>query len=141
MLLPGLCGMGRSRWLREGFGGDKLGGKGFETLKASGSCQIGVQRGPGWKEKCQPRGGMQGLCENCNSQWSSTRSWGPRRGMASQEHCSPPGAACSTTNWEAESSRNASPWFWKLETEYEGVSRVVLPQEALRRVLAAPSVS
>ena len=32
MLFPGLCGMGRSRWLGEGFGGDMLDGKGFETL-------------------------------------------------------------------------------------------------------------
>ena len=35
-----------------------------------------------------------------------------------------------SANWEAESSRNPSPWCWKLETEYEGVSRAVLPQEA-----------
>ena len=33
MLFPGLCGTGRSSWLGEGFGGDMLGGKGFETLE------------------------------------------------------------------------------------------------------------
>ena len=49
MLFPGLGGTGRSSWLGEGFGGDMLGGKGFETLKTSGSCQTGVQRGHGWK--------------------------------------------------------------------------------------------
>ena len=53
--------MGRSMWLGKGFGGDMLGGKGFETLRHQGAVRLEFRETPAGRRNVSP----EVACKGC----------------------------------------------------------------------------